>query len=161
MSMKRILIILIFAYSTILYSKENNLEISFKKGISLYKKATCNSCHFWHANGGNSHGGSAPSLRTTILSKSELLTVIKCGRYGTNMPFFSRNYKIDKNCAYINTDINSSNKMLGLKGAILLREKEINYLVTFIKDEIQNKPLTKQFCIGYFNKNNSICEKLK
>ena len=150
--MKIILAILICVYSNIISSKDNNLEYSFKTGMFLYKKAKCNSCHFWHANGGNSHGGAAPSLRTTALSENELLTVIKCGRLGTNMPFFSRNYKEDKSCNHIEDNI------MPLKGTVLLRDNEINYLVLFINNEIKNKPITKHFCIEYFNKNSSTCE---
>ena len=39
-----------------------------------------------------------------------------------------------------------------------LRDNEINYLVLFINNEIKNKPITKHFCIEYFNKNSSTCE---
>lgn len=148
-------------FSRLLFSNESDLEISIKKGISLYKKATCNSCHFWHANGGNSHGGAAPSLRTTTLSKSELLRIIKCGRVGTNMPFFSRDYKINNNCKNVKSNINNEDHMFSVKGSVLLSDNEINYLVRFIRNEIQNIPITKTFCIEYFKKNNNICKKLK
>ena len=71
-------------------ANQKNVENFFKKGIYIYKKANCSSCHLWHADGGNSHGGAAASLRNTNLSYQELFTVIKCGRLGTNMPYFLR-----------------------------------------------------------------------
>ena len=78
-------------------STQEDSNTFFKKGIAIYKKANCSSCHFWHADGGNSHGGSAASLRSTDLSHKDLLRVIKCGRPGTNMPYFSRFAKKDLN----------------------------------------------------------------
>ncbi len=125
----------------------------FKKGIAIYKKANCSSCHFWHADGGNSHGGSAASLRSTDLSHKDLLRVIKCGRPGTNMPYFSRFAKKDLDCEYID----SIDKLV-LRGARLLNDNEIKLLTKFIYDEIKSKPITKKYCLEFF-KTKSACNK--
>ena len=119
-------------------STQEESNTFFKEGIAIYKKANCSSCHFWHADGGNSHSGSAASLRSTDLSHKDLLRVIKCGRPGTNMPYFSRFAKKDLDCEYID----SIDKLV-LRGARLLNDNEIKILTKFIYDEIKSKPITK------------------
>ena len=134
-------------------STQEDSNTFFKEGIAIYKKANCSSCHFWHADGGNSHGGAAASLRSTNLSHKELLSVIKCGRPGTNMPYFSRFTKKDVDCKYLD---NVDKEVL--RGAILLNDNEIKFLTKFIYDEIKSKPITKKYCLEFF-KTKSACNK--
>ena len=91
----------------------------FKKGIYIYKKANCSSCHLWHADGGIGYGAAA-SLRNTNLSYQELFTVIKCGRLGTNMPYFLRFAKKDIDCTHFKDEAYRSKEALVLKGLNLL-----------------------------------------
>ncbi len=126
-------------------STQEDSNTFFKEGIAIYKKANCSSCHFWHADGGNSHGGAAASLRSTNLSHKELLSVIKCGRPGTNMPYFYRYSKKDLDCKYLD----NLDKVV-LRGARLLNENEIKSLTKFIYDEIKSKPITKKYCLEFF-----------
>ena len=39
-----------------------------------------------------------------------------------------------------------------LKGAKLLNETEIVFLSKFVYEEIKNKPITKRYCLKFFNK---------
>ena len=133
-------------------ANQKNVENLFKKGIYIYKKANCSSCHLWHADGGNSHGGAAASLRNTNLSYQELFTVIKCGRLGTNMPYFLRFAEKDIDCTHFKYEAYRSKEALVLKGAKLLSETEIVFLSKFIYEEIKNKPITKRYCFAFFNK---------
>jgi len=155
---KKILLIIIFYLLSIFFienfslsSNNKKTETSFKKGISIYKKANCSSCHFWHAEGGNSHGGAAASLRTTDLSYKELLKIIKCGRPGTNMPYFSRNALNSDDCMYSKKSVKELEEIT-LKGSKLLNSNEIKSLAKFIENEIKNKPLTKKYCLEFFKR---------
>lgn len=140
----------IISYS---YSISNeDADILFYKGISIYKKANCGSCHFWHANGGNSHGGAAASLRESNLSYKELLKVIKCGRAGTNMPYFARTAKEDLDCNHFKKDSTNDARVNVLKGSNLLNKNELKSLTKFIVDEIQEKPIKKKYCLEFFKR---------
>ena len=72
----------------------------FDYGLSAYKKGNCMGCHKWHGDGGPGYGGAALSLRETGLDREQLITIIECGRPGTNMPFFDKkaymNYVLDR-----------------------------------------------------------------
>ena len=136
------------SYST----NQKNLESYFKKGIYIYKKANCSSCHLWHADGGNSHGGAAASLRNTNLSYQELFRVIKCGRSGTNMPYFLRYAKKDIDCINIKDNSLNSKETFALKGSKMLNESEIVTLSKFIHRDIKNKPITKKYCLAFFRR---------
>ncbi len=142
-----------FIINNSLSSTQEDSNTFFKKGIAIYKKANCSSCHFWHADGGNSHGGAAASLRSTNLSHKDLLRVIKCGRPGTNMPYFSRFTKKDLDCKYLD----NMDKAV-LRGAILLNDNEIKFLTKFIYYEIKSKPITKKYCLEFFKTKNA-CDK--
>ena len=150
--------ILYFYCFILLFFSCNHLATSdlHTKGLLIYKKANCSSCHFWHANGGNSHGGAAPSLRNTELSSEELYYVIKCGRLGTNMPYFGRSNK-KKFCKNSN-NIEGNNSLISLRGHKLLYDEEILLLTNFIRDEIKNKPITKRYCIEFFGKKTNNCK---
>ena len=128
---------------------ENNKNL-FKKGVSIYKKASCSSCHFWHANGGNSHGGAASSLRNTQLSFEEIYNVISCGKPGTNMPYFSRLFKSNLDCVNYKNKPLEDDKIVVLKGSKLLNNNEINVLAKFISQEIKNKTITRKYCEAFF-----------
>ena len=127
-------------------------ENLMKKGISIYKKADCSSCHFWHANGGNSHGGAAASLRNTQLSFKEIFNVISYGKPGTNMPYFSRLLNPNLDCVNCKNKLLSDKKIVALKGSKLLNKNEINVLVKFIIIEIKNKPVTRRYCLEFFKR---------
>ena len=71
-----------------------------------------------------------PLLRFINLSHKELLSVIKCGRPVTNMPYFSLFKDLD--CKYLD----NLDKVV-LRGARLLNENEIKSLTKFIYDEIK------------------------
>ena len=70
----------------------------FDYGLSTYKKGNCMGCHKWHGDGGPGYGGAALSLRETGLDREQLITIIACGRPGTNMPFFDKKAYIDERC---------------------------------------------------------------
>ena len=65
-----------------------NLE-EHKYGLNVYKKGNCMGCHSWHGKGGGGYGAGV-SLRNINLTLTEIINVIKCGRPGTGMPYFSR-----------------------------------------------------------------------
>ena len=67
-------------------------------GLKAYKRGNCMGCHKWHGDGGGGYGGAALSLRETGLDREQLITIIACGRPGTNMPFFDKKAYVDERC---------------------------------------------------------------
>ena len=70
----------------------------FDYGLSAYKNGNCMGCHKWHGDGGPGYGGAALSLRESGLDRDQLITIIACGRPGTNMPYFSKKAYTDDKC---------------------------------------------------------------
>src|SRR5215510_13401325 len=60
-------------------------------------------CQFCHGRDGDGRGdprspGKAPNLRTTALTREQLIEVIACGRPATEMPHFDKYAYEDKSC---------------------------------------------------------------
>ena len=151
-------LILTFSLKSSSAKTDKGYLLGLKKGLNLYKKANCSSCHQWHGNGGNSHGGVAASLRSTELNKNELILVIRCGILGSNMPYFSKNKKIVSNC--YGEDSNFIERGLIVKASKFLRDDEIELLADFIITNFKNKKVEKKYCEEYFQGKSKICDKL-
>ena len=55
----------------------------------MYIKRKLYGMHSWHGKGGGGYGAGV-SLRDINLTLNEIINVIKCGRPGTGMPYFSK-----------------------------------------------------------------------
>jgi len=128
-------------------------------GLATAKRANCLGCHKWHGGGGPGYGGAAISLRKTTLDRDQLITVIKCGRPGTNMPYFDRKaYK--KNDCYGLTfeDFADDENNRPLQGKKYLNDRQVGAVVDFIISDIQGKPITKAYCEKYFGGPTKECD---
>jgi hypothetical protein len=128
-------------------------------GLSAAKRANCMGCHKWHGDGGTSYGGAAISLRKTPLTRDQLITVIKCGRPGTNMPYFDRQaYKNDECYGMTFEDFADDDQNRPLQGKKYLNGRQVNAVADFLIAEIQGKAVTKAYCEMFFNGPTRECE---
>ena len=74
-------------------------DANFGKQIWL-TKVNCRDCHGWSGNGlpDNPQAPGGHSLRKTTLTFDEIAEVIRCGRPGTQMPYFDRFAYTDDRC---------------------------------------------------------------
>ena len=128
-------------------------------GLSTAKRANCLGCHKWHGNGGPGYGGAAISLRATTLSRDELITVIKCGRPGTNMPYFDRKAYSDDRCYGMTfEDFSDADGNRPLQGKKFLNERQVGAVADFVIAELQGKEITRAYCEKVFGGPTKQCE---
>ena len=158
MKINVILRILIFF---LMLSKAYSQAPKFDYGLSAYKKGNCMGCHKWHGDGGGGYGGVALSLRETGLDREQLITIIACGRPGTNMPFFDKKGYVDDRCFGLKfSDFEGDNKNRPLRAKNFLNARQIDAVVDFIINDLQGQKLSKDYCIKFFGKPTRSCEGL-
>ena len=118
-------------------------------------------CHKWHGDGGPGYGGAALSLRETGLDREQLITIIECGRPGTNMPFFDKKaYKDDRCFGMKFSDFEGDDKNRPLNAKSYLNKRQINAVVDFIVNDLQGQKVSKEYCIKFFGKPTRSCDGL-
>lgn len=131
-------------------------------GLSTAKRANCFGCHKWHGGGGTGYGGAATSLRETSLSREQLIIVIKCGRPGTNMPYFDRHSYKNGGCYDLTfEDFAGDDHNRPLQGKKYLNERQVNAVADFVIAELKGKALTKTYCEMYFGGPTRECESIE
>ncbi len=131
-------------------------------GLSTAKRANCMGCHKWHGDGGPGYGGAAMSLRKTSLGREQLIELIKCGRPGTNMPYFDRKAYIDDHCFGLTfNDFAEDVDNRPLRGKMYLNDRQIGAVVDFVITELQGHEITKAYCEKYFGGPTRQCEALE
>ena len=133
----------------------------FDYGLSAYKKGNCMGCHKWHGDGGPGYGGAALSLRESGLDREQLITIIACGRPGTNMPFFDKKAYIDERCFGMKfSDFEGDDKNRPLRAKNFLNARQIDAVVDFIINDLQGQKVSKDYCLKFFGKPTRSCEGL-
>jgi hypothetical protein len=128
-------------------------------GLSTAKRANCMGCHKWHGDGGPGYGGAAISLRKTQLKREDLIEVIKCGRPGTNMPYFDRDAYAKKPCYELTfEDFADDANNRPLQGKTYLNARQVDAVADFVIAELQGKALTKAYCEKFFGGPTRQCE---
>ncbi|HCU89207.1 MAG TPA: cytochrome C [Gammaproteobacteria bacterium] len=131
-------------------------------GLSTAKRANCFGCHKWHGDGGTGYGGAATSLRETSLTREQLILVIKCGRPGTNMPYFDRQSYKNSECYDLTfEDFAGDDHNRPLQGKKYLNARQVNAVADFVIAELQGKVLTKTYCEMYFGGPTRECESIE
>ncbi|MCK1641452.1 c-type cytochrome [Bradyrhizobium sp. 157] len=134
---------------------------TLNEGQRIYEKANCVGCHKWHGDGGGGYGGAALSLRTTQLTRDQIVEVVHCGRPGTGMPHFNRDAYKDYGC-YSGVTAQDLGKDLPLDAPAFLRPKEIETVVDYVLKHIKGKGQTSyQDCVDYFGEGSRACEVYK
>ena len=112
-------------------------------------------CHSWHGKGGGGYGAGV-SLRNKELSLAEIVNVIKCGRPGTGMPYFyKKSYKNEKCYDTTFKDYDEAYRPINSKRFLTI--KQIEAVSTFVKELLQDKELTKEYCEFFFNEGSKVC----
>ena len=145
----------------LMLSKAYSQAPKFDYGLSAYKRGNCMGCHKWHGDGGPGYGGAALSLRETGLDREQLITIIACGRPGTNMPFFDKKGYVDDRCFGLKfSDFEGDDKNRPLRAKNFLNARQIDAVVDFIINDLQGQKLSKDYCLKFFGKPTRSCEGL-
>jgi hypothetical protein len=131
-------------------------------GMRIYRqKGDCQACHGWAADGRkmDSQMPDGANLRTTLLDRPKLISAIKCGRPGRNMPAFDRLAYSDGRC-YGMTDADLKKRQLLLPDpANTLQQREIELVVDFLMAKVVGKgPMDRAKCIEYWGSDVEACK---
>mgnify|MGYP003346612425 FL=1 len=133
----------------------------FDYGLSAYKKGNCMGYHKWHGDGGPGYGGAALSLRESGLDREQLISIIACGRPGTNMPFFDKKAYVDDRCFGMKfSDFEGDDKNRPLRAKGFLNARQIDAVVDFIINDLQGQKVSKDYCLKFFGKPTRSCDGL-
>lgn len=102
--------------------------------------APCRNCHGSAANGVHDvpQEPDGPNLHLTQLTPEMMVEVIRCGRPGTEMPYFDAGAYTDKRC-YDLTAADLGNRVPKI-GAPQLNARQLSGLVSFIFERFVGKP---------------------
>jgi hypothetical protein len=126
------------------------------EGKAVYQRANCVGCHKWHGNGGGGYGGDALSLRSTHLTREQMIQTVSCGRLGTGMPYHLRGAYDSVPC-YGLTRAQVGGK-IPPEGATFLRPAEIEAVVDYVIGHIKGKGEPDYGdCIAFFGNGSRVC----
>ncbi len=141
----------------------NAAEKSLETGQAIYKRANCVGCHKWHGDGGGGYGGAALSLRKTELDKEQIMEIVRCGRPGTGMPYFSRNsYPANDAPRCYNLTGKDLESMHVAQANIFLRPEEIAAVAEYVLGSIKGKgDPNLADCTAFFGEESKACDVYK
>ncbi|GAA0572546.1 hypothetical protein GCM10009416_09000 [Craurococcus roseus] len=126
-------------------------------GKKIYQEANCVGCHRWHGGGGGGYGGAALSLRSTALTREQIVEVVRCGRPNTGMPYFERDaYAADGCYGLTKQDLGDAVPGAGVR---FLRPREIETVADYVVAEIKGKGDPDHAdCTAYFGEGSRVCQ---
>ena len=130
-------------------------------GLRIFRsKADCQSCHGWAGDGRkmDTQMPDGANLRTTRLNRNGIMTAIKCGRPGREMPAFDRLAYSDGRCNNLKTaDVE---RLGGLpEPASTLQPREIEQLTDFLFAKVIGKgPMNRAACIEFWGSDVEACK---
>ena len=141
----------------------NAAEKSLETGQAIYKRANCVGCHKWHGDGGGGYGGAALSLRKTELDKEQIMEIVRCGRPGTGMPYFSRDsYPANDAPRCYNLTGKDLESMHVAQANIFLRPEEIAAVAEYVLGSIKGKgDPNLADCTAFFGEESKACDVYK
>jgi mono/diheme cytochrome c family protein len=129
-------------------------------GKAVFKRANCVGCHKWHGNGGGGYGGDALSLRTTELTREQIMETVSCGRPGTGMPFFIRGAYDTTKCYDMNRQ--EVGNQIPPEANTFLRPSDIEAVADYVLAHIKGKGEPKYGeCIDFFGNTSRVCDVYK
>ena len=130
-------------------------------GLRIFRsKADCQSCHGWAGDGRkmDTQMPDGANLRTTRLNRNGIMTAIKCGRPGREMPAFDRLAYSDGRCNNLKTaDVE---RLGGLpEPAATLQPREIEQVTDFLFAKVIGKgPMNRTACIEFWGSDVEACK---
>ena len=150
-----------FALSTPALAQEGyaaNGDADFGKSVWL-SRSSCPECHGLFADGDQEvdQQPRGADLRVTTLTPLDMFGVIKCGRPGTQMPYFFRNaWRAPRTCFGMTEE--DVGDLIPDAGAAMLPDRLINALVAFIyRDFVGAGPVTFEHCREMLGETASRC----
>jgi len=130
-------------------------------GMRIFRtKADCQACHGWAGDGRkmDTQMPDGANLRTSRLNRDNLITAIKCGRPGKNMPAFDRLAYSDGRC-YNMKDADLKRQGLQLfDPAATLQPREIQMVVDFLLAKVVGKgPMDHAKCVEFWGSDVDAC----
>ncbi len=131
------------------------------EGLRLYQqKANCQACHGWAADGRktDSQMPDGPNLRELRMQRTALITLIKCGRPGTNMPAFDKFAYTDGRCFGMKlADVKAMPTRMPDPPATL-QPREIEYIADFLFAKVIGKgPMDRAKCADFWGSDVDAC----
>jgi len=115
------------------------------------EKIKCGLCHGWAFNGlaDDPRSPAGPSLRSTILTREQLIEVIKCSRPGSLMPYFdARAYKDDRCYGVTAEDLGED--VPPFRGTALIG-RQIEAVVDYLEANVIGRgAVTFEECVEHF-----------
>lgn len=134
-------------------------EARILAGLQVWKDGGCRGCHGWQANGereGPSPQG--PSLRTTTLSEEDIHMTVKCGRPGTEMPYFWRDAYRRGNTDCYGVSAADLGDQVPIKAAKRFTDADIADVAYYLANYIKGRgEMTLEECEMYWGAGNSRC----
>ena len=130
-------------------------------GLRIFRqKADCQSCHGWAGDGRkmDTQMPDGANLRTTKLDRAKLITAIKCGVPGKQMPAFDKFAYTDGRCYNLKqADLTKMNATLPDPPATL-QNREIEQVADFLFAKVVGKgPMDRPKCIEFWGSDVSAC----
>ena len=98
---------------------------------------------------------------TPTLDRDGLVTVIRCGRPGTNMPYFDRKAYTDDRCYDMTfDDFGGDADNRPLQGPKNLNDRQVGAIADFILAELKGKPVTRAYCETFFGGPTKECDSI-
>lgn len=107
------------------------------EGKQIYQRANCVGCHKWHGGGGGGYGGDALSLRSSELTREQIIEVLRCGRPGTGMPYHLRGAYDGDGCYGLTRAAVGDD--MPIEGKVFLRPSEIEAVTDYVIADIQHR----------------------
>ena len=154
--------LLVVAASTAPAQAPNAADI--REGMQLFmQKANCSACHGW-AGDGRKMDNQMPdgaNLRDRQLDRETLVTTIKCGRPGTQMPAFDRLAYSDGRCFGLKAADLRTRQLTMPDPPSTLAPNEVNLIVDFLLAKVVNKgSLDRAKCAEYWGSAVDACNEL-
>jgi mono/diheme cytochrome c family protein len=130
-------------------------------GRRVFKQANCVGCHHWTGTGGGGYGGAAGNLRTTQLTREQLVETIRCGRPATGMPYFERDAYTDGRCYGLKKADLADGQMPPAPDRFL-RASEVEVVADYVIANLQGRgEPTFAECQAFFGTQTRACNTLK
>jgi hypothetical protein len=133
-------------------------------GLRLFQqKGNCQACHGWAGDGQktDSQMPDGANLRQSTLDRATLVTVIKCGLPGSNMPAFDRFAYSDGRCYGLKQADLVARKLVMPDPPATLQAREIELLADFMVAKMIGKgAMTRAACVDFWGGERDVCNGL-
>ena len=146
------------SFSITLVHAVDNSAIDY--GMDLFlNKGNCQACHGWSGDGRKTDNQmpDGANLRESALDRDMVITAIKCGRPGNNMPAFDRLAYSDGRCYGLLKSQMSATPMPDPPAT--LQNREIEAIVDFLFAKvIKQGVMNQEKCIQFWGSKLPLCE---